>query len=134
MDLTNEKLVFQLVNKKNGNIIYQHEIELLEFQKEMLQNEKVSFFYTFKDMSIELEDAITSKLILGDSKDEVSFVIKCLDKILNESILDVVGIEDKDMEKNEVQLYFIFEKISKSIINKISEEHKNIILSNIERN
>jgi hypothetical protein len=128
----NEMLIFQIENKNKGTIIYQHETELMKFQKETLENEKASFYYTFKDMSVELEDAISAKLKLGESKDELVFMVKYSDKILHKSFLDVTGIEEKDMPKNEVELYFIFDKISKMMIGRILEEHKNIILSNTE--
>jgi len=128
-----EKLYLRLLNKTTGKVIYEHEIELMEFQKETLQNENVSFFYTFKDIGVEVENIIASKLQLGNNKDEICFVITYLDKTLFESILDVTGIEECNMQKNEVQLYYIFDKVSKNIISKISEEHKNIILSNAEK-
>lgn len=132
MDSTNEKLIFQIESKNKGSVIYQHEIELMKFQKETLENEKASFFYTLKDMSVELEDAISAKLKLRESKDELIFIVKHSDKILHKSSLDVTGIEDKDMSENEVELYFIFDRIGKMMVNRISEEHKNIILSNTE--
>ena len=128
-----EKLYLRLLNKTTGKVIYEHEIELMEFQKETLQNENVSFFYTFKDIGVEVENIIASKLQLGNNKDKICFVITYLDKTLFESILDVTGIEECNMQKNEVQLYYIFDKVSKNIISKISEEHKNIILSNAEK-
>jgi hypothetical protein len=134
MESTNEKLCLQLGKKKTGKIIYQYEVELVNFQKEIIENKDVSFYYTFKDMGVELEENILLKLKLGENKDELSFVIKYLDKTLYESTLDITGIDEKDIQKNEVQLYFIFAKISKNIINKISEIHKDIILSNIEKN
>ena len=132
MDSTNETLIFQIENKDKGSIIYQHEIELMKFQKETLENEKASFFYTFKDMSVELEDAINAKLKLRESKDELIFIVKYSDNVLHKSSLDVTGIEEEDMPINEVELYFIFDRISKMMISRISEEHKNIILSNTE--
>jgi hypothetical protein len=132
MDSTNETLIFQIENKDKGNIIYQYEIDLMKFQKETLENENVSFFYVFKDMSVELEEAISAKLKLRKSKDELIFIVKYSDKVLHKSPLDVAGIEEEDMSHNEVELYFIFDKISKMMINRISKEHKNIILSNTE--
>jgi len=132
MDSTNETLIFQIENKDKGSIIYQHEIELMKFQKETLENEKASFFYTFKDMGVELEDAINAKLKLRESKDELIFIVKYSDNVLHKSSLDVTGIEEEDMPINEVELYFIFDRISKMMISRISEEHKNIILSNTE--
>lgn len=133
MDLKNENLIFQLENKKTGKNIYQHEVKLIDFQKEMIKREDVSFFYTFKDIGAELEEEILSKLKLGEKKEEFSFIVKYLDSVLFQSTLDICAIEEKDVKKNEVELYFIFEKISKIIISKISEEHKNIILSGIEK-
>jgi len=133
MDSTNEKLVFQLENKKSGNVIFQYEVDLIGFQKEVLENENVSFFYTFKDMSVELEEKISLKLKLGESKDAISFIVKYSDKILSDLKLDVCGIEEKNISQNEVELYFIFEKVSQIIINKISEEHKGIILASVEK-
>jgi len=133
MNSTIEKMYLRLLNKTNGKVIYEHEIELMEFQKETLQNENVSLFYTFKDIGVEVEDAIVSKLQLGNNKDEICFVVTYLDKTLFASILDVTGIEECNMQKNEVQLYYIFDKVSKNIISKISEEHKSIILSNAEK-
>jgi hypothetical protein len=129
-----EKLNFQLKNQKTGNIIYNYDVELLEFQKETIENENVSFFYTFKDIKIELEESIPLKLKLKGSGEGVFLVLKYSDKVLNESIIDSPGISEEDVNKNEVQLYFIFEKLSKILINKIAEEHKNIVFSNVENN
>lgn len=134
MNSTNEKLIFQLENKKTKKSIYQHDVELLKFQKETIENENVSFFYTFKDMGVELEEKIISKLKLNGDKDQAVFVVKYSDKVLYESILEINGIDDINASKNEVELYFIFEKLEKIIITKIAETHKDIVLSNIERN
>ena len=132
MDSTNEKLVLQL--KTNKESIFQYEIELVKFQKEIIENDAISFFYTFKDMVIELDEKMQSKLKFNGSKEKIYFTVSYADKVLYESIsLDVIGLSKDNIPQNEVQLYFIFEKISKNIINRISEEHKSIILSNIEK-
>lgn len=130
MDSTNEKLVLQLKNNKKA--IFEYEIELIKFQKEIVENESISFFYTFKDMRVELEEQMLSKLKLNSSRESTSFVISYAGKILYDSAIDAYGINENNISQNEVQLYFIFEKISKNIINKISEEHKSLILSNSE--
>ena len=129
MDSTNEKLVFELLEKKTKKQIYQHQIELLKFQKETLQNENVSLFYTFKDTTSDMEVAMASKLKFNQADDELTFVIRFSNGILHESELDIIGIDETNIGENEVQLYFIFEKISKQIINKIAEEHKRLVLS-----
>jgi hypothetical protein len=131
METSNDKLIFQLENEKTGKVIYKYEIELAKFQKETIENENVSFYYSFKDMKNELEELVISKIKPPQNKEDILFVVRYSDKILYKSILDITGIDEWEMAKNEVELYFIFEKTSKIIINQISEEHKNIILSNI---
>ena len=130
MELETENLIFSLEDKKTKKTIYKYEVELLEFQKETLKKE-ISFYYTFKDIVNELEENMSLKIKAEGSEKNV-FSIKHLDKILHEVELDSPGIAENEVLKNEVQLYFIFEKASKIIINKIVEEHKNIILSNTE--
>lgn len=132
MSSNEENLIFLLKNKKNKEVIYQHEIKLLEFQKEIIKNENISFYYAFKDMTAELEDGISLKM-KTDGKNENIFLVKYSDKTLYEVVLDVIGLSKEDVEKNEVELYFIFEKLEKIFVNKIIEEHKNFILSNKEK-
>ena len=50
MESSNEKMFLLLEDKETKETLYQYEIELLEFQKETLSNEEVSFYYTFKDI------------------------------------------------------------------------------------
>lgn len=130
MELETENLIFSLEDKKTKKTIYKFDVELLDFQKETLKKE-ISFYYTFKDIVNELEESMSLKIKTEGSEKNV-FSIKHLDKTLHEVELDSPGITENEVSKNEVQLYFIFEKVSKIIINKIVEEHKNIILSNLE--
>lgn len=132
MSIENENLIFLLKKKDKEEIIYKYEVELAEFQKKTISNENISFFYTFKDASLELEEELCSKKIVSttaNKSDEIDFVIKLSDENLYETSLDAPAISKEDVEKNEMQLYFAFEKISKGIIGKILEEHKKIVLS-----
>jgi len=136
MDSTNEKLVFQLENKDKKETVYQYEVGLTEFQREILKDENISFFYTFKDISLELEDKLTYKITQNTDCDEytMDFIIKFSDKILHKISFDTpMRIDEYAVEINEMALYFLFEKLAKIMVDKISEEHKNIILSNIEK-
>jgi len=130
MEFTNEKLLLQLNDKKTGKNIYQHEINLVSFQKEILANEEISLFYTFKDASVEFDEQISSKFNLKTGGGEICFTIKYLDSILYSCIFNAVGINESNISQYEMQLYFILESVSKIITNKIAEEHKKWVLSN----
>ena len=128
-----KNLVFLLEDKKTKKIIYRHDVELVEFQKELLEDKGVSFFYAFKDAVLEIEDELPRKLKL-ETKNETTLLIRHSLNILYQKDLDISGISEKDVEENEVKMYFIFEKASKIVINEIIKEHKNIMLSNREGN
>lgn len=132
MNLENENLILQIEDDNSGAVIYEHEIQLLEFQKKTLKNKEISFFYTFKDAGIELDSLISSKIKYQNDKNESVFLIKYLDEVLYKLTLSVTGLNENIVQKNEVELYFIFEKVSKMIVAEILEEHKKMILSNIE--
>jgi len=126
MSLEKESLVLTI--KSNGKDIYQKEIKLLDYQKEILQNEDISLYYFLKDITIEMEDKLIPKLKLKKQFNKVSFVVSYLNKNLYETEISTEGISEEDVQNNEEEFYFYFEKMSKVIENKIIEEHKNIIL------
>ena len=129
MSLNEENLIFSLENKKTNSTIYQFESNLLEFHREMLKNEKLSFFYTFKDAANELEENLNHSLPVNRNSKTI-LRVKFLDKILHECDLDICNLDETNITKHEIILYFIFEKVSKNVLVKITEEHKNFILSN----
>ena len=131
MNVKNEKLFFSLKNE-NG-VVYQHEISLLDFQFETIKNENVKLYYTLKDIAFDLEEKINLKLKLSGNKIDTEFSIFLSEKNLYHTILEIPLMEEKDIEKNEVELYYIFEKVAKDVISKIMEEHKNLLLVTAER-
>lgn len=132
MNLENKNLILQIQDDKSGVVIYEHEIQLLEFQKKILENKEISFFYTFKDAGIELDSLIPLKIKHQKDSNESVFLIKYLGEVLYKLTLSITGLNEDIVQKNEVELYFIFEKVSKMIVAEILEEHKKMILSNIE--
>jgi hypothetical protein len=132
MNLENKNLILQIQDNQSGVVICEHEIQLLEFQRKTLENKEISFFYTFKDAGVELDSLISSKIKYQENDSEFVFLIKYLDEILYKLSLSITGLNEDAVQKNEVELYFIFEKVSKMIVAEILEEHKKMILSNIE--
>ena len=133
MEERNEQLFFSIENKETKEVLYEYGVELLPFQEKTVKTEGISFYYTFKDIIIELEENIDSKMELSSKGDKILFTVKYNDNILCDQVLDISKtITSEDIKKNEIKLYFIFEKISKIFINKIVEEHKNLLLNSGE--
>jgi len=129
MSLNEESLIFLLENKETKGIIYQFDAKIIGFQKEMLNKEDVSFYYTFKDVANEAEEKIAVAGFSLGTKSETIFKVKLEDKILYECDLDVQLNEEVVIEW-EMPLYLIFEDVAKVVLAKITEEHKNYIFSN----
>lgn len=130
MDLKdNEKIKLQI--KKGDEIVYQYEFGLLEFQKELMKNENVSFFYLFKDSFNELDDMILEKIKCNSKNIKNTFNIEYLDKSIYSNELSSDFIDSEIVKTNEMEIYFLLEKFSKKIIRNIDEEHKKIIMSNL---
>ncbi len=129
MELSNDNLFFKILNEKTKNVVYEYEMNLLNFQRELLSNEKISLYYALKDIAFSVDEKMQKKLKLNTGGESLCFVVMYGEKILFEISLDVTGLGENNLSQNEIELYFIFEKISKDITSIISEEHKKIVLS-----
>jgi len=129
---SNENLIFILEDKKTKATIYQFEAKILGFQKEMLTKEDVSFYYTFKDVVNEAENTMNTGFAQS-SKNETAFKIILEDKVLYGRDLDIESISEETVSRWEMSLYLIFENAAKTVLNKVTEEHKNYILSSKEK-
>ena len=129
MELSNDNLFFKILNEKTKNVVYEYEMNLLNFQRELLSNEKISLYYALKDIAFSVDEKMQKKLKLNTGSESLCFVVMYGEKILFEISLDVTGLGENNLSQNKIELYFIFEKISKDITSIISEEHKKIVLS-----
>jgi len=130
MELKKENLSFVIKEKGKSDIIFLMDLPILGYQKDVLEN--VSFYYDFKDFSIDLEDEVLSK-IETSGEEETVFVVLYDDKTLYECDLEQkLCINDAEEKDTSLKLYYFFDKYIKMINNKILEEHKALILSTVK--
>jgi hypothetical protein len=128
-----DSLVFSIENKKTAKSIYRFDVSLLDYQIELINNNDLALFYVFKDASQEAEELVSKKLNLGKTREDLVIKILNGDKLLYDADFDVFGLEDGNHEKNEVELYFIFDKISKKVLGALSKAHQEILLTNPDK-
>lgn len=124
----NEYVIFSLQRKNNSDVLFERQFEPLKYQKDILENEEISFYYFFKDLKVAIEEELYPKLKVHDSTNAVNIVVRYADKILYESELDIKTLNKDDVTNNEMEIYLFFEKVCKDFEKKIMDEHKNIVL------
>lgn len=136
MDFIGLKVVFSLEKKGEKEKMYERVYDLLPFQKDVLDNEEISLYYTLKDSAIEIEEKLIPKI--NTSKEglklkNVLFRVEYDGKEIFSYEIDCNGLTDESFKNNEVEVFYFFESIVKKFEQKVMEEHKNLVLYKSEQ-
>lgn len=136
MDLTGLKVVFSLGKKGEKEKMYERVYDLLPFQKDVMDNEEISFFYSLKDSAIEIEDKLVSKINTskeGKKIENFAFKVSYNGKEIFSYDVDCRDLTDESFKNNEVEVFYFFESIVKKFEQKVMEEHKKMVLYKSEQ-
>lgn len=124
-------VVFSIEDKSGRTKLYEREMEILPFQKDVM-SEGTGFFYHLKDSALLIEDKMLTKINnveKGNVLNEVVFKVVYNDKSFFDYTIECEGIKYESFQRNEVNVFYFMEDIIKRFDKQLMEEHKKIALN-----